>query len=57
VARLTRWAYPAGDGWARSRPDPGAPRVQRLRRLTEDGFPELYVALRERVGPDGSLWV
>jgi len=53
----TRWAYPAGDGWARTRPEPAAPRVQRLRRLTEDGFPELYVALRERVGPDGSLWV
>jgi hypothetical protein len=25
----TRWAYPAGDGWARTRPEPAAPRVQR----------------------------
>ena len=31
--------------------------MQRLRRLTEDGLPELYVALRDRVGTDGSLWV
>jgi hypothetical protein len=52
----TRWAYPESDGWARSRPDPAGSRVQRLRRLTEDGLPELYVALRQRVGTDGSLW-
>jgi hypothetical protein len=54
---LTRWAYPAGAGWVRSRPDPAAPRVVRLRRLTQDGFPELYVALRARVGTDGAIWV
>ncbi len=55
-ATTTRWAYPDGPGWARSRPEPAAPRVQRLRRLTEDGLPELYVAVADRVGSDGSLW-
>jgi hypothetical protein len=44
-------------GWARSRPAPRAPRVARLRWWTEDVRPELYLALRSRVGADGRTWV
>jgi hypothetical protein len=54
---VTRWAYPEHRGWARTGPSPRAPRIARLRRLTEDGRPELYVALRSRIGSDGALWI
>jgi len=54
---VTRWAYPERAAWARAAPSPGARRVTRLRRLTEDGRPELYVALSDRVGADGAIWV
>jgi hypothetical protein len=47
---LSRWAYPERFGWARSAPDAAARRVARLRALTEDGHPELYLALREQAG-------
>jgi hypothetical protein len=54
---LSRWAYLARRGWARARPSPSAPRITRLRRLTEDEQPELYLTLRTRPGTDGRLWV
>ncbi|MDA0171653.1 L,D-transpeptidase family protein [Solirubrobacter taibaiensis] len=47
---LSRWAYPERLGWARSAPSTDARRVARLRTLTEDGHPELYLALREERG-------
>jgi hypothetical protein len=47
---LSRWAYAERLGWARAAPSADARRVARLRALTEDGHPELYLALRERDG-------
>jgi hypothetical protein len=54
---LSRWAYPARLGWARVAPDTNAGDVARLRALTEDGQPELYLALRRQTGADGREWV
>jgi L,D-transpeptidase-like protein len=54
---LSRWAYPERLGWARRQPFATAPRVARLRGLTEDGRPELYLALRSRRGTDGRVWI
>ena len=44
---LTRWANAAVPARAYVRPSAGARRVGRLRLLTEDGFPEVYVLLAE----------
>jgi L,D-transpeptidase catalytic domain len=52
----TRWAYPTRRAAVRSRPANGARRVTRLRLLTEDGFPELYVVLQRWVDPRGRGW-
>ncbi len=41
----------------RSRPDPQAPQGVRLRATTEHGAPEVYLALTETTGTDGSRWV
>src|SRR5262245_6297908 len=54
---LSRWAYPEHLGSARRTPSPSAPRVARLRALTEDGQPELYLALRSRRDAHGRVWV
>jgi L,D-transpeptidase catalytic domain len=54
---LTRWAHPL-DRWAiRRKPAQGSPRVGRVRLFTEDGYPEVYLALRSRRAADGRLWV
>ena len=45
---FTRWANAAVPARAYVRPSPGALQVGRLRLLTEDGFPEVYVLLAER---------
>jgi hypothetical protein len=53
----TRWAYPQRRARVRSRPSGRARTVTRLRLLTEDRFPELYVALSRWVDPSGHEWV
>jgi hypothetical protein len=53
---LTRWAYPAAARWIYRSPSPSSDRVRRLRLLTEDGYPEVYVALRSR-RVDGGVWI
>jgi len=45
---FTRWANAAVPARAYLQPSSGARRVGRLRLLTEDGFPEVYVLLAER---------
>ena len=45
---FTRWANAAVPARAYVRPSERARRVGRLRLLTEDGFPEVYVLLAER---------
>lgn len=41
----------------RARPDSGARRIARTRLYTEDGFPEVYLALRSRADARGREWV
>jgi hypothetical protein len=53
----TRWAYPTRRAVVRSRPAGKARRVARLRLLTEDGFPELYVVLARWRDPSGKTWL
>ena len=45
---ITRWAHVARRDLVRTAPRQGAATVARLRYFTEDGFPEVYVALRSR---------
>jgi L,D-transpeptidase catalytic domain len=53
---VTRWAYPNAFVAIRAHPAPEAPKVARLRYFTEDGVPEVYLAL-ERVRAGGQWWV
>jgi lipoprotein-anchoring transpeptidase ErfK/SrfK len=53
---VTRWAYPNALAAARSRPSVLAHTVARLHYFTEDGRPEIYLAL-ERVRVHGHTWV
>ncbi|MEA2249174.1 MAG: hypothetical protein QOH46_3703 [Solirubrobacteraceae bacterium] len=53
----TRWAYPARQAKVHSRPSRKARTVTRLRLLTEDGFPELYVVLSRWVDPHRNVWM
>src|SRR3954468_11048992 len=53
----SRWAYPQRRAIVYSRPSSRARKVARLRLLTEDRFPELYLALSRWVDPKGNAWV
>jgi hypothetical protein len=53
----SRWAYPADRSRVYQRPSSKAHTVARLRLLTEDGFPEVYVALSRWVDPKGQEWI
>jgi hypothetical protein len=46
--RLSRWAHAERRRSIHRSPGAGSPRVARLRLLTEDGYPEVYLALRAR---------
>jgi lipoprotein-anchoring transpeptidase ErfK/SrfK len=54
---VTRWAYPERRALVYSRPSGKARTVARLHLLTEDKFPELYMALSRWVDPQGNAWV
>jgi len=54
---FTRWANAVTRGRAYAKPSTSARRVGRLRLLTEDGFPEVYLALVLRRTADGSTWI
>jgi L,D-transpeptidase catalytic domain len=54
---VTRWAYPLERWAARRAPNPAAAVVTKLRLVTEDGRPELYVALRKTTDLAGQEWV
>jgi hypothetical protein len=54
---FTRWANAATSARAYMRPSAHARQVGRLRLLTEDGFPEVYVLLASRPDAQGSTWV
>jgi lipoprotein-anchoring transpeptidase ErfK/SrfK len=51
------WGTPSELAWARVRPDVKAPGVTRLHWYTEDGYPEVYLALRRWQAPNGTRWV
>jgi lipoprotein-anchoring transpeptidase ErfK/SrfK len=53
----TRWAYAADVQAVYSRPSESASRVARLRTLTEDGFPEVYVVLDRWTNDAGNTWL
>jgi lipoprotein-anchoring transpeptidase ErfK/SrfK len=54
---FTRWANAATRSTVYAQPSASAPRVGRLRPLTEDGFPEVYLLLSEQRDAAGERWV
>src|SRR3954468_13470706 len=54
---LSRWAYPQRRAIVYSRPSGRARKLTRLRLLTEDRFPELYLVLSRWVDPKGNPWL
>jgi hypothetical protein len=54
---LSRWAHPESTAVARRSPSTAARRVGRLRLDTEDGLPEVYLALERYRDPGGGSWV
>ena len=54
---LTRWTHAAVASPIRTAPRSGARALGRLRFLTEDGVPEVYVALASRRMDNGSVWL
>jgi hypothetical protein len=54
---LTRWAHPTQRARVTTRPARGAQPVGRLRLLTEDGFPEVYLLLSTWTDSRGRQWV
>ncbi|MDX6697725.1 MAG: hypothetical protein QOE65_1122 [Solirubrobacteraceae bacterium] len=56
--RTISWiGTPAERAWARARPDARSPVVTRLRWYTEDGQPEVYLALRRWRDDHGRPWL
>jgi lipoprotein-anchoring transpeptidase ErfK/SrfK len=53
----TRWASPVALGGAYAAPSSSARRVGRLRFVTEDGYPEVYVVLSSYRDPHGTTWL
>lgn len=54
---VSRWAHPARLTDVYSRHDAKSRKVARLRFFTEDGFPEVYLLLREYTDDDDREWV
>lgn len=54
---LTRWAHPARTVAIRARPAWRARPRGRLHAMTEDGVPEVYLALRSRRARKGHVWI
>lgn len=54
---LSRWAYPTYASKVRTAPRTTAHTFTRLRYRTEDGQPELYIALRSAIRKRGLEWV
>jgi hypothetical protein len=54
---VTRWASAVTPAGAYAQPSATARRVGRLRLLTEDGFPEVYILLAEQQDAAGDAWV
>ena len=55
--RLSRWAHAVARARVRAKPARSARTITRLRYETEDGFPEVYLALLSYQAADGQRWV
>ncbi len=53
----TRWAHPVRRAPIRFQPTSTARLITTTHMLTEDGFPEVYIALRSWKDPEGKSWV
>jgi hypothetical protein len=53
----TRWAHAVARAPAYSAPAESARTVTRLRLVTEDGYPEVYVVLSSWADPEGNGWL
>jgi lipoprotein-anchoring transpeptidase ErfK/SrfK len=54
---LSRWAHPARLSDVYTRPSSRGRKIARLRFFNEDGFPEVYMLLRERTDDQEREWV
>ncbi len=54
---FSRWAHPVGRAPIRRAPSRGAGKIEATHLLTEDGFPEVYLALRSWRDREGHGWV
>lgn len=54
---FTRWAFIAHVAPIHRQPATSSPQLARLHWYTEDGYPEVYVVLRDRWTPDGQEWI
>ncbi len=54
---FARWAHPVGRAPIRWAPRKGAGKIEATHLLTEDGFPEVYLALRSWRDREGHSWV
>jgi L,D-transpeptidase-like protein len=54
---LSRWAYPVRQATVRTSPSTAAAHLGHLRFVTENGSPELYLTLEQRVASDGAIWI
>lgn len=54
---LSRWANVTRAAPIRARPDPASHVIARLRRHTEDGFPEVYLLLSRHWDDRGRAWI
>lgn len=53
----TRWTHASKRAVVRRSPRGASEGVARLHRWNEDGAPEIYLALRERIRADGQRWI
>jgi lipoprotein-anchoring transpeptidase ErfK/SrfK len=54
---FTQWATPTSLAAVKEGPSRGARTITHLRYQTEDGYPEVYIALQSVTGADGAVWV
>lgn len=54
---VTRWAHPYNEARIRTKPIKRAKVIGRMRLNTEDGFPEVYIALQSTTDRRGNVWV
>jgi hypothetical protein len=54
---LSRWAHPVWSSDIYRTHSASSKKVGRLRFFTEDGFPEVYLLLRQHTDKDGERWV